>query len=112
MDQPLIGPAQRAVADAFERMFELSRAQRAPDLAERLDRLSRLRAVVDDNESRFEAAISADFGHRSQVETSIAEALFVLVEIKHATRHLKRWMAPRRVATALQSNGGSIISAS
>jgi len=102
MDQPVKSPAQRAVADAFERMFEMSRAEPAPDLAERLDRLSRLRAVVQDNESRFEAAISADFGHRSQVETAIAETLFVLVEIKHATRHLKKWMAPRRVATALQ----------
>jgi hypothetical protein len=70
MDQPLISPAQRAVADAFERMFEMSRAQPAPDLAERLDRLSRLRALVQDNESRFETAISADFGHRSQVETA------------------------------------------
>ena len=102
MDQPLISPAQRAVADAFERMFELSRAEPAPDLAERLDRLSRLRALVQDNESRFEAAISADFGHRSQIETAIAETLFVLVEIKHATKRLKKWMAPRRVATALQ----------
>jgi hypothetical protein len=48
---PLISPTQRAVADAFERMFEMSRAQPAPDLAERLDRLSRLRALVQDNES-------------------------------------------------------------
>jgi coniferyl-aldehyde dehydrogenase len=102
MDQPLKSPAQRAVADAFDAMFELSRVQPAPDLAERLDRLSRLRAAVQDNEARFEAAISADFGHRSQVETAIAETLFLLVEIKHATRHLKKWMAPRRIATALQ----------
>jgi coniferyl-aldehyde dehydrogenase len=102
MDQPLKSPAQRAVADAFDAMFELSRAQPAPDLAKRLDRLSRLRSVIQDNEARFEAAISADFGHRSQVETAIAETLFLLVEIKHATKHLKKWMAPRRVATALQ----------
>ena len=102
MDQPLSSPAQRAVADAFHRMFELSRTEPAPDLAERLDRLSRLRAAVQANEPRFEAAISADFGHRSPIETLIAETLLVLGEIKHATRHLKKWMAPRRVATALQ----------
>jgi hypothetical protein len=42
-DQPLRSPAQRAVADAFHRMFELSRTEPAPPLAERLDRLSRLR---------------------------------------------------------------------
>ena len=32
----------------------------------------------------------------------IAETMFVLTEIKHATKHLKKWMAPQRVATALQ----------
>jgi coniferyl-aldehyde dehydrogenase len=102
MDQPLKSPAQRAVEDAFERMFELSRATAAPTLAERLDRLARLRAAVSENESRFEAAISADFGHRSPIETAIAETLLVLGEIRHAAKHLKKWMAPRRISTALQ----------
>jgi coniferyl-aldehyde dehydrogenase len=102
MDQPLKSPAQRAVEDSFTRIFELSRSQPAPTLAERLDRLARLRAAISENESRFEAAISADFGHRSATETAIAETLLVLGEIKHATRHLKKWMAPRRVSTALQ----------
>ncbi|HEY3680327.1 MAG TPA: coniferyl aldehyde dehydrogenase [Bradyrhizobium sp.] len=102
MDQPVKSPAQRAVADAFERMFELSRATPAPALTERLDRLARLRAAVQDNEARFEQAISADFGHRSKVETAIAETLLVLGEIKHAAKHLKKWMAPQRISTALQ----------
>jgi coniferyl-aldehyde dehydrogenase len=102
MDQPLKSPAQHAMEDAFHRMFELSRTEPAPTLAERLDRLSRLRAAIQANESRFEAAISADFGHRSPIETAVAETLLVLGEIRHAARHLKKWMAPRRVATALQ----------
>jgi coniferyl-aldehyde dehydrogenase len=102
MDQPVKSPAQRAVADAFERMFELSRATPAPALTERLDRLARLRAAVQDNEARFEQAISADFGHRSKIETAIAETLLVLGEIKHAAKHLKKWMVPQRVSTALQ----------
>jgi len=95
-------PGQRALDDAFHRMFELTRTTAAPTLAERLDRLARLRAVVSDNESRFEQAISADFGHRSSTETAIAESLLVLGEIRHAARHLRKWMAPRRVSTALQ----------
>ncbi len=102
MDQPVKSPAQRAVEDAFERMFELSRSAPAPTLAERLDRLARLRAAIEDNESRFEQAISADFGHRSRIETAIAETLLVLGEIKHAAKHLRKWMAPQRIATALQ----------
>jgi len=102
MDQPLKNPAQRAVEDGFAGMFELSRSRPAPTLAERLDRLARLRAAVSENEARFEQAISADFGHRSATETAIAETLLVLGEIKHAARHLKKWMAPQRVSTALQ----------
>jgi coniferyl-aldehyde dehydrogenase len=102
MDQPVQSPGQRALDDAFHAMFELSRTRPAPDLAERLDRLKRLRTVVSDNEARFEAAISADFGHRCATETAIAEALLVLGEIRHAAKHLKTWMAPRRISTALQ----------
>ena len=61
MDQSLKSPAQGALDDAFHRMFELSRTVPAPTLAERLDRLKRLRAAISENEARFEAAISADF---------------------------------------------------
>ena len=102
MDQPLKSPGQSALEDAFHAMFELSRTRPAPTLGERLDRLARLRAVIADNEARFDQAISADFGHRSSTETAIAETLLVLGEIKHAAKHLKKWMALQRVSTALQ----------
>jgi coniferyl-aldehyde dehydrogenase len=102
MDQPLKSPAQRALDDAFHAMFEKSRTEPAPTLSLRLDRLARLRTVISANEARFEAAISADFGHRSRTETAVAETMLVLGEIKHATKQLKKWMAMRRVATALQ----------
>jgi len=102
MDQSLKSPGQSALDDAFHAMFELSRNGPMAALEQRLDRLARLRAVVADNEARFEQAISADFGHRSATETLIAEAMLVRGEIRHAAKHLKKWMAPRRVSTALQ----------
>ncbi|TPQ42366.1 coniferyl aldehyde dehydrogenase [Bradyrhizobium guangdongense] len=102
LDQPVKSAPLCALDDAFHAMVERSRAEPAPRLAERLDRLARLRAVVADNEDRFKQAISADFGHRSAVETTIAETLLVFSEIRHATKHLKTWMAPQRIATALQ----------
>ncbi|WP_291864593.1 coniferyl aldehyde dehydrogenase [Bradyrhizobium sp.] len=102
MDQPLKSPGQYALEDAFHRLRELTRTTAPPSLAERLDRLARLRAAVSDNETRFEQAISADFGHRSTTETTIAETMLVRGEIRHATKSLKAWMAPTRVATSLQ----------
>jgi coniferyl-aldehyde dehydrogenase len=102
MDQPLKSPGQRALEDAFHRLFDLSRTMPSPTLAERLDRLARLRAAVSENEARFEQAISADFGHRCAVETAIAETMLVLGEIRHATKSLKKWMAPQRISTTLQ----------
>src|ERR1700726_163687 len=102
MDQPLKSPGQRGLDDAFHAMFELTRTKPAPGLSQRLDRLARLRAAISDNEGRFEEAISADFGHRCATETLIAETMLVLSEIRHAASHLKKWMAPQRVSTALQ----------
>jgi coniferyl-aldehyde dehydrogenase len=102
MDQSLKSPGLSALDNAFHAMFDASRAEPAPTLDQRVDRLMRLRAAIAENEARFEAVISADFGHRSATETTIAETLFLLGEIKHAARHVKTWIAPRRIATALQ----------
>ena len=102
MDQSLKSPPLSALDDAFHAMLDASRREPPPPLELRLDRLRRLREIVSDNEARFEQAISADFGHRSPTETLFAETLFVLGEIRHAAKHLKRWMAPQRIATALQ----------
>src|ERR1700759_4082635 len=102
MDQSLKSPPLSALDDAFHAQFDAPRAEPAPSCEVRIDRLRRLRAAIEDNEARFEQAISADFGHRASVETTIAETLFLYVEIKHALKHVKKWMAPRRVATSLQ----------
>ncbi len=102
MDQSVKSKGLGALDDTFHAMFEKSRAEAPPSLEMRLARLARLRAAVSENEARFEQAISADFGHRSATETLIAEILFLLSEIKHTAKHLKKWMAPQRVVTALQ----------
>lgn len=102
MDQAVRSPAPAPMDDVFRRAMALSRTAPPATLAERRDRLARLRALVVENERQFDEAISADFGNRSSTETLIAETLFVLAEIKHATKNLNRWMAPKHVATELQ----------
>ena len=71
---------------------------RKPDAAQRRDDLKRLRRAFAADLAGMDAAIRADFGHRSTHENLVSEAIIVLAEIDHALRHLKRWMRPRRVA--------------
>jgi hypothetical protein len=67
-----------SLRDLFHRRTKLSRNTPPSTLKERLDQLARLPATIADNETRLEAAISADFGHRCAIETAIAETLLVL----------------------------------
>ena len=68
-----------------------------PDFRQRRDDLRRLRAAFAAQVDAMDAAIRADFGHRSTHENLISEAMIVLSEIDHAVHHLRRWMRPQRV---------------
>jgi coniferyl-aldehyde dehydrogenase len=85
----------------FDRLHAATRAQVFPDAATRIDRLDRVEKLLRAHEAEFVAAISADFAGRSDVETRLAEFLPCLESLKHARRHLRRWMRPRRVWTPL-----------
>jgi len=102
MDSSVIQPSGNALEANFQRMVGLSRQQRPPTLEERLARLDRLSAVLAANETAFQQAISADFGHRAAIETTMAETLLVQGEIRHARKYLRSWMASQRVATQPQ----------
>ncbi|QGW63625.1 aldehyde dehydrogenase family protein [Lysobacter soli] len=71
---------------------------RKPDYPQRRADLVRLRDVFRSRIDSMDAAIRADFGHRSQHENLLSEAMIVLAELDHALRHLRRWMKPRRAA--------------
>ena len=84
-------------------MFDLTRTSAAPGLHERLDRLARMRAASADNEVCFEAgdlgrisAIAALPRPRSRNTSSCS------AKSSTPPKHLRRWMAPQRVPTALQ----------
>ncbi|RDY66832.1 coniferyl aldehyde dehydrogenase [Lysobacter soli] len=71
---------------------------RKPDYTQRRADLVRLRGVFRSRIDSMDAAIRADFGHRSQHENLLSEAMIVLAELDHALKHLRRWMKPRRAA--------------
>ncbi|KWS05878.1 Aldehyde dehydrogenase [Lysobacter capsici AZ78] len=68
---------------------------RKPDLAQRRADLTRLRDAFRARVPQMDAAIRADFGHRSSHENLLSEAMITLAEIDHAISHLRRWTRPR-----------------
>jgi coniferyl-aldehyde dehydrogenase len=82
------------------------RADMSPSRAVREQRLRRLSALLDTHSKAFAAAISDDFGTRSATEIRITETMVLQSSIRHAIRHLARWMKPRHVATALAYRPG------
>jgi len=94
----LDGPA--APRAAYERQRAASRS--APDLKARRDALQRLEALLLSARYRIAEAIDQDFGGRATAETLLMEVFGVIDEIRHARRHLRRWMRRRRVAANWQ----------
>ncbi len=99
-------PATRLYA-VLERQRSAFAQEMNPTPAARRDRLARLAAMGEKHAGAIAAAISADFGHRSIHETQMAELVLVGGAIRHAERHLKRWMKPQRMPTAMHYRPGS-----
>jgi coniferyl-aldehyde dehydrogenase len=79
----------------FAAMHAASRSEIAVELSVRRDRLDRLRRLLRDNVEAFVSAIDADFGHRSAHETRLLEMFPALDAVRHARRHVGRWMRPQ-----------------
>ncbi len=73
-----------------------------PSLAERRADLAKLSAAIRANAERIAEVISSDFGNRSRHETMLAEVFTTLASLRHASRHLGKWMRPKRVSVSLE----------
>ncbi len=85
----------------FARHREAFARQPFAPAAERIDLLDRLEALVKEHAGEWSEAISRDFGGRSPHETQLLEIFPSLEGIRHARRHLRRWMEPQRRPTSL-----------
>jgi coniferyl-aldehyde dehydrogenase len=66
----------------------------APDEKARQGSLDRLEHVLARHGDELADAISADFGNRARQETELLELVPTLNSLRHARRHLRRWMRP------------------
>ncbi|WP_174874224.1 coniferyl aldehyde dehydrogenase [Vogesella oryzae] len=71
------------------------------DYATRQRWLEGLQRMVTDHQAEWIAALNADFGCRSAVETRLAELFPALEGIRLARRRLGRWMRPQRRGVSL-----------
>ena len=93
-------PADDALAS---RMRDVLARQRAAFLAEgtpsaevRIERIERVIALLLENRTRICEAVAADFSWRSHDQTMLSDVLLSLASLRHARRHVRRWMRPRR----------------
>ena len=86
---PLTGDRLAALLDDQR---QAHRRDGFPTVATRRERLSRLLKALIKRERQIAAAISADFGHRSDFETYLAEIFTSLETIRHTRRQLGKWM--------------------
>jgi len=67
-----------------------------PDWPVRAARLRKLESLLQDQRAAIAVAIHADFGNRPAEETDLLEVFPSLSAVRHALRHGRRWMRPRR----------------
>ena len=106
---PLQDSSEDPLLALLRRQQNAFQSDMSPSHAARLDRLNRLARLIDSHSLGFAAAIASDFGNRSAVEIRITETLVLQSGLRHAIRHLGRWMKPQRVSTALAYQPGKSL---
>jgi len=93
------------IADAVAELRRTFETGVTRPYAWRADQLARIAALVTENESSICDALRGDL-EKSPYETILTEIRPVAIEVEHTLKHLKRWMAPRRVSTPISNQPG------
>lgn len=96
--------ALASASEEIERIYAAQRRNRdsiaSTSAVERIEKLRRLRAAMFAHRDELYASLWADY-EKPPPEVDMSEIYPVVSEARHAMRHLRRWMRPRRVATPL-----------
>ncbi len=90
--------------DDIDRLYHLQRENRAAvattTAAQRITKLRRFHDTLLARRQEIRAAMWEDY-RKPAAEVDLSEIYPVVCEARHAIRHLRRWMKPRRVGTPL-----------
>jgi aldehyde dehydrogenase (NAD+) len=93
-----------SASDEIERVYGKQRARRdgvaATTASQRIEKIRRLHDAIFARREEIYAALWADY-EKPPSEIDLSEIYPVVSEARHAMRHLRRWMRPRRVSTPL-----------
>jgi coniferyl-aldehyde dehydrogenase len=95
-DLPVQDTSMPALTAALALQRKAHRARPVTSHAERIADLKKLRAFLLEHQDAICDAINADYGHRSRVETRLAEIAPAVDGIKYVIKHLKSWMRTQR----------------
>ena len=101
VSERLAEPNTGSLAERFAVQQRAARGDPNPERALRERRLLLLDQMLRDNAVAIAEAVSRDFGRRSPAETRLLELFPSYEAIRHARRHLRRWMRPQRRAVSL-----------
>ncbi len=94
----------------IDRIFEAQQRNRAAvaatTAAQRIEKLRRFERLVLERRDEIRAAMWEDY-RKPAAEVDLSEIYPIVSECRHAARHLRRWMKPRRVSTRLALLGSS-----
>tara|TARA_Y100001949_G_scaffold45190_1_gene37301 strand:- start:1404 stop:2861 length:1458 start_codon:yes stop_codon:yes gene_type:complete len=67
-----------------------------PDIKERIDRIKRIRSLVEENIDSFHKALQSDFGTRHEQLSLLSDTMPVINNAKDALKHIHNWVKPEK----------------
>jgi acyl-CoA reductase-like NAD-dependent aldehyde dehydrogenase len=89
-----------SLREAFERQRRARDTLPPPSHPDRIAALEALERLLAESTAELCSAVDADFEGRAEQETRLLEIFPSLEAARHARRHLRAWMKPRRHATS------------
>jgi coniferyl-aldehyde dehydrogenase len=67
-----------------------------PNLDERIDRINRLKNLVEDNMDAFHRALEKDFGTRHEQLSLLSDTMPVINNANHTLKNIRKWTKPEK----------------